>query len=134
MLEEGKNIDILKIESTRIDIPSIVLNPYTGILQFTGNSVLHETRLFYGPVLEWITQYASAPRSKTIIICKLGYLNSVSKKVFANVLNTFKQLKDPYSVEVNWYYAKDDFDSEELAEEFQQFIKMDHFNIIEFTP
>lgn len=127
-------MDILKIESTRIDTPSIVLNPHTGILQFTGNSVLHETRLFYVPVLEWITQYAKAPKDKTIIICKLGYLNSVSKKVFADILNTFKQLKEPYLVEVNWYYAKDDFDLEEMAEEFQQFMKMDNFKIIEFTP
>lgn len=127
-------MNILKIESTRIDIPSIVLDPRSGVLMFTGNSVLHETRLFYVPVLEWITQYAKAPQSKTTIICKLGYLNSVSKRVFAEILNTFKHLEQPYLVEVNWYYAKDDFDSEELAEEFQQFMKMDNFKTIEFTP
>lgn len=127
-------MDILKIESTRIDTPSIELDPHSGVLQFTGNSILHETRLFYVPVLDWITQYAKAPQSKTTIICKLGYLNSVSKKVFAEILNTFKQLREPFLVEVKWYYEKDDFDSEELAEEFQQFMKMDNFKTIEFTP
>ena len=127
-------MDILKIESTRINIPGIVLDPQSGILEFTGNSVLHDGYSFYKPVQDWVTQYTASPKSKTLIVCRLGVLNSVSQKVIYNILKTFKQMKAPYLVEVNWYYEMDDFDSEDQAEDFQQAIEMDNFKIIGYTP
>src|SRR5688572_31551773 len=72
-------MEILNLEGTA-DTPKIILDKGNGIFEISGRSLPEDSVEFYGPVLEWISNYAKAPNATTHFSFKLEYFNTSSSK------------------------------------------------------
>lgn len=122
-----KNIEIEGSPKT----PEINFNAETGVIEIKGRSIPENSIEFYKPMIDWLEEYASAPKSKTIVNIQLEYFNTSSSKC---ILDVFKKLevisKNGNEVQVNWYYEEDDEDMLEAGEDYQSIIRIP-FKMIE---
>lgn len=112
--------------------PSIEFNGENGRLLLKGRSIPENSIEFYKPLNDWLDQYASTPKSKTVVDVRLEYFNTSSSKC---ILDFFKKLEKvngagSTSVEVNWYFETDDEDMEEAGEDYKAIVGLP-FTIIE---
>ncbi|HON53308.1 MAG TPA: DUF1987 domain-containing protein [Bacteroidales bacterium] len=122
-----KNIEIEGSPKT----PEINFNAETGVIEIKGRSIPENSIEFYKPMIDWLEEYATAPKPKTIVNIQLEYFNTSSSKC---ILDVFKKLevisKNGNDVQVNWYYEEDDEDMLEAGEDYQSIIRIP-FKMIE---
>lgn len=118
-----------KIESTS-KTPKIDFNLDSGELLMSGISVPENAVAFYTPVLEWLVNYVTNPKNKTILSLKLSYLNTSSLQFLYDALKELDVISAPDSVVINWYYSEDDEDMKETGEDFKE-VTSSEFNFIE---
>ena len=101
-----------KVEiAPKIDTPSVLLDPDTGICNIEGKSYPEDIAAFYMHIIDWFEEYAEIGEKDLELNMKLGYFNSASQKVFTDI---FEKLIDAkVNVVINWYYPDDD---EEILE------------------
>lgn len=111
--------------------PSVTFNSSEGKLELKGRSIPENSVEFYKPLNDWIHNYGSSPREKTVVDIKLEYFNTSSSKC---ILDLFKKLEGingkGTEVSINWYFEEDDEDMEEAGEDYQAIISLP-FKIIE---
>lgn len=113
-------MDPLRIEATA-DTPSVILDPASGLFEFSGKSYPEDTREFYGSILAWIDLYVADPDPRTHFVFKLKYFNSSSYKPIFDILSKLATLpKKNKIVNVDWYYKNGDEDMKEAGEEFEE--------------
>ncbi|HRS19784.1 MAG TPA: DUF1987 domain-containing protein, partial [Bacteroidales bacterium] len=116
-----KNIEIEGSPKT----PEINFNAETGVIEIKGRSIPENSIEFYKPMIDWLEEYATAPKPKTIVNIQLEYFNTSSSKC---ILDVFKKLevisKNGNDVQVNWYYEEDDEDMLEAGEDYQSIIRI----------
>ncbi|WP_089678645.1 DUF1987 domain-containing protein [Catalinimonas alkaloidigena] len=113
-------MEIISLEGTE-DTPKIILDGKNGIYEISGRSLPEDSAEFYGPVLEWLDQYADAPNSATEFVFKLEYFNTASSKLILDILS---KLEDIDNASVVWYYDEDDEDMQEAGEEFSELVEV----------
>jgi hypothetical protein len=122
-----KNIEIEGSPKT----PEINFNAETGVIEIKGRSIPENSIEFYKPMIDWLEEYATAPKPKTVVNIQLEYFNTSSSKC---ILDVFKKLevisKNGNDVQVNWYYEEDDEDMLEAGEDYQSIIRIP-FKMIE---
>jgi len=106
--------------------PHINLNATTGVLELSGRSIPEISSEFYAPVLDWVMEYAKAPKSKTVIEIKFEYFNTSSSK---SILDFFKKVElihksGSSSVSVKWFVEKDDEAMEEAGQEYKSLVTL----------
>ncbi|OQX58735.1 MAG: hypothetical protein B5M52_04855 [Helicobacteraceae bacterium 4484_230] len=123
---------ILMIEATKYT-PMINLDPQKGVFEFKGKSYPENTFDFYSPVIDWIEKYFMSDRSApTRVNMDIIYFNSSSSKLFFDFFDILDEArKNGYSVEVNWYYDKENESSLEAGEDFKEDFEELTFNLIE---
>lgn len=113
-----------KIEKTE-DTPDIILDKENEVFMFTGKSFPENIDFFYGPVLEWISEYIINPNATTEIIFKMEYFNTASSKKLLEILVDLEQLLDKgKEVSVKWYYNEDDDDMRSAGRKFKQLTRL----------
>ena len=86
--------------------PSIILNKKDGIFQIEGNSTPENGKVFFEPVIDWLTEYAKAPNVETHFVFKLDYFNISSSKSFLFILYKLCEIqKSGKKVRVTWCYS-----------------------------
>lgn len=111
--------------------PSVSFDYSSGVLELKGRSIPENSVEFYKPLNEWIENYGTNPKEKTIVDIKLEYFNTSSSKCILDLFKKLESLKTKGAeVLVNWYYEEDDEDMEEAGEDYQAIIKLP-FNMIE---
>ncbi|HPM12905.1 MAG TPA: DUF1987 domain-containing protein [Bacteroidales bacterium] len=122
-----KNIEIEGSPKT----PEINFNAESGVIEIKGRSIPENSIEFYKPMIDWLEEYATAPKTKTTVNIQLEYFNTSSSKC---ILDVFKKLeiisKNGNEVQVNWYYEEDDEDMLEAGEDYQSIIRIP-FKMIE---
>jgi hypothetical protein len=113
-------MNILNLEGTE-DTPKIILDKEHGIFEISGRSLPEDSAEFYQPVLDWISEYADAPHSKTEFVFKLEYFNTASSKLILDVLSA---LEDIDGMTILWYFHEDDEDMEEAGQEFSELVEI----------
>ncbi len=114
----------LKIEKTE-DTPDIILDKENEIFMFSGKSFPENIDIFYGPVLEWISEYMHTPNQKTEIVFKMEYFNTASSKKLLEILVDLEQLLDKNrEVVVKWYYSEEDDDMRSAGRKFKQLTRL----------
>lgn len=105
--------------------PTVHFNSTTGLLELRGRSIPENSIEFYKPLIDWIDQYAHAPRPLTQLRVQLEYFNTSSSKC---ILDLFKRLEavrnSGNEVQVLWHYEADDEDMLEAGEDYQAIIKL----------
>lgn len=115
-------MDDLQIEGNR-QKPDLLFSAESGILTVSGQSLPENATLLYGPVLEWIEEYASNPPEKTVLSLKMKYYNTASSKMFFSII---KRLNNMYKVGadviIEWNYQDDDEDMLDAGEYFRDLV------------
>lgn len=103
--------------------PKVDFSAENGVLELSGRSIPENSIDFYSQLLNWIDNYASAPKGTTEMNMKLEYFNTSSSKC---ILDVFKKLenikKSGNEVVVNWFYEADDEDMLEAGEDYDAII------------
>lgn len=125
-------MELVNIEGTP-KTPTISLNSETGAIEIKGRSIPENSIEFYKPIVDWLDEYAKAPKEKTVVSIQLEYFNTSSSKC---ILDVFKKLenikKGKNDVVINWYYEEDDEDMLEAGEDYESIIKVP-FKMIEIV-
>lgn len=115
-------MDVIKINGTD-DTPKVILDAQNNIIELSGRSLPEDVATFYGPIIEWIGEYAKNPNPKTNVVFKLEYFNTASSKMILDILLKFEEIhNDGHEVVVSWYYQEDDEDMEEAADEYADIV------------
>jgi len=113
--------------------PDVNFDIENGALEIKGRSIPENSIEFYKPLVDWLEEYAQAPKSKTNVNVHLEYFNTSSSKC---ILDVFKKLeaihKNKYDVQINWYYEEDDEDMLEAGEDYESIIRVP-FKMIEIV-
>ena len=100
-----ESISIRETEAT----PSIDFNPTEGLLVIRGRSHPENSKIFYGPLIEWCENYIKNPPDKTTLRIQLEHFNTISSKSLLDVFRTLKPLQElGKDLLIDWYYESDD--------------------------
>ena len=130
----------LSIEPTR-STPEILLNPDENIFSIRGSSSPEDVRALYYPVIDWIRIFVDDVLGGEItpfsgdkplkFKTDLDYFNSSSAKFLYDIFMELKRLSEKdISVNVEWYYDKDDGDQKEAGMDIAALVEME-FTFIE---
>ncbi len=125
-------MEALIIEGTA-KTPNVSFNGDTGKLEIKGRSIPENSIEFYKPLVDWLEEYAHAPKDKTVVDVHLEYFNTSSSKC---ILDVFKKLeaihKNKYEILIIWHYEEDDEDMLEAGEDYESIIRVP-FKMIEIV-
>ena len=115
-----KNLELAQEAKT----PAVNLNAETGVIEFRGRSIPEHVLEFYQPLIDWIREYAAAPKEKTIINIELEYFNTSSAKYLLEFLVVAADMHKAGNsdLEMNWYYEEGDEDIGEHGEMYEELL------------
>jgi len=115
----------LMIEPT-LNSPRIVLDPATGVFEFSGESRPENVRNFYLPVIEWLESFASGQPGESTFVFHFEYFNSTSAKYILDIFKILKTVSDKTgNLKVKWHYEEDDEDMYEVGMEMSRMSGLD---------
>jgi hypothetical protein len=125
-------MEILKIESTKYT-PEIYFDAEKNILSIRGESYPENTADFYAPVFSWLKKYLKQAGNETITVhIELTYFNSSSSKILLDFFDMFEEATgDGRQIMINWVYEKEDEETHQYGEEFQEDFDSLTFNCIQ---
>lgn len=129
-----------KIAMEKIDIaatartPHLSFDPATGIFVLEGESYPEDTKKFYDTPLSNVYAFLETDVSQLAVFSfKLKYFNSSSAKVLMDLFVAVEesaQRGNPFKIE--WHYAADDDNMQELGEEFAEELDKAEFAMVAF--
>lgn len=123
-------LEPLVIESNQ-NRPGVKFNAESGMLNFTGRSIMENTIVFFEPIIKWLDDYCENPASKTELHLAMDYFNTSTSKFILSIFEKLEDLFDlGHDVEVFWYF--NDEDMEDLGEDYKHLVGMP-FRIIDHT-
>jgi len=125
-------MDAIKIKGTE-DTPNVILDATENNMEISGRSLPEDVSSFYGPILNWLSEYSKNPNQKTIFNFRLVYFNTASSKLILDILMKLEELnKKGNNVMVRWYYPEDDEDMQEAGNEYADIVEVP-FEQISYT-
>ena len=114
--------------------PLLSFDPATGQFLLDGESYPEDTKKFYDAPLSHVYSFLeeSVP-SKAVFSFKLKYFNSSSAKVLMDLFLAIEESAsrgNPFKIE--WHYASDDDNMQELGEEFAEELDKAEFEMVAF--
>lgn len=104
--------------------PDVRFEP-TGKLYFGGRAIPENALEFFNPLQTWLSDYSKKPNAKTEFEVRLQYINTSASKCLLQLFRAMEEVKTAGSdVKINWIYAQDDVDMEELGEDFKQVVSV----------
>jgi len=117
-------MEAIKIKGTE-DTPTVNLDATEKVMEISGRSLPEDVSSFYGPILNWLAEYAKAPNPKTVFNFKLVYFNTASSKLILDILMRLEELHNAgHEVLVKWYYPEDDEDMQEAGNEYADIVEI----------
>jgi hypothetical protein len=123
-------MDKWMIEATK-STPSVIFDPEQMKLIISGDSYPEHAFKFYEPLLDWADSYLGDEGNEGIAVeLTLPYINTSSTKCFIMLLEKFEEAyRGGRSVQIRWYYNRDNDSELECAEEFKEDLSLP-FHII----
>jgi len=116
-------METLLIEPTDSS-PKVVLDKETPLFEISGISRPENVSGFFGPVVEWLKEYAKDPLPETKFDFRFEYFNTSSIKSILVILGELKDIEEAgSSIKVLWYYNEEDesmLEAGELLEELSE--------------
>ncbi|MCX8112535.1 MAG: DUF1987 domain-containing protein [Bacteroidia bacterium] len=108
--------------------PEIRFDPAARHFFIGGNSYPENSLKFYGPVLQWVQNWASkhTPSSDTLTVeVKLEYFNTSTAKVLLDLFRLFESLHEKgQPVQIRWIYLKEDSEMEDAGLDYQAAVRV----------
>ncbi len=110
--------------------PGVSLEKQNGTIKIWGRSIPEDSVGFYGPVFEWLDEYASDPSNDTVAEFRMEYFNTSSSKCLLDIFRKLESMQRSgrTKVQVKWFYEEDDEDMMEAGEDYQTIVELP-FNI-----
>jgi len=122
--------DKLNIEATS-RTPAVSFDFANNHLKISGESYPEDVTEFYGPVFKALDQYlGKLGRGSCRFDFELIYLNSSSAKAIMMLMDKLElAAKNGASIEICWFYDKEDDTMQELGEEFGEDLETATFRL-----
>lgn len=112
---EKMNLEQYHISATDTT-PEVLLTP-GGTIKIKGRAISEDISKVPKNIMEWIDTYVTDPAERTEVIIALEFLNSFNTIIITSYLKkTARVLSTGKSLDIKWYYEKDDEDILERAE------------------
>jgi hypothetical protein len=117
-------MDKLVIEATKSS-PRVEGDTAGHKLTINGQSYPENAFKFYEPVLDWAEGFLQEAAAPVIVELMLPYINTSSTKCLLMLLEKFDAAYESgKTVEVRWYYNRDNESELECAEEFKEDLRL----------
>lgn len=104
---------------------SIAMQYQQGKIQFEGRFMPENSKDYFVPIMEWVSNYMTDPQQKTELIFKLDYFNTSFSKKLLDLLLEFENLyKKGADVEVIWYCKEIDEDLHEAGKGYKELVDL----------
>ncbi len=91
-----------------------------GTCELEGDSYMEKTYEFYKPLFNWLEEYFENIKKPLIFNIKLNYYNTSSSKALLQIFKIlYKYQNQGNTIEINWYYARNDIDTAEEVEDYE---------------
>lgn len=108
----------------------VTLDHTIGKIEFVGMSIPEDSYAFFTPILRWIDEYIDNTFEQTLIVFNIDYCNTSSSMFISEILRRLRRIfKEQKDIRIEWYYATDDEDMQELGDNFKRISQMP-FDII----
>ena len=106
--------------------PEVLFDTKIASLQLEGCSIHENAEGFFRPLLDHVEQYISQPAPQTAVKISLTYFNSSSSKYLLDLLKLLDEihLSGKGTVQMEWYYDKEDLDMEEAGRDYMSLLEM----------
>ncbi len=89
--------------------PTIKWDPYKGILEINGSSIMENAINFYKPLMDFLENYISDPKAETTVNIQFDYFDIDSSKCILAVFKKLESIKKfGGKVLINWFYKDED--------------------------
>lgn len=124
------NIDIQATART----PRVSFDCEQGLFRLEGESYPEDTKKFYDEPLSHVYDFLQGKHSQPCkFVFRLKYFNSSSAKVLMDLFMAIEEAAQAGSdMTVEWHYAEDDDNMQELGEEFSEELTEAKFALITF--
>jgi hypothetical protein len=114
--------------------PQMSFDPATGIFVLSGESYPEDTKKFYDAPLANVYSYLETDfESHAVFSFKLKYFNSSSAKVLMDLFIAIEEAASRGNhLKIEWHYAADDDNMQELGEEFAEELEKAEFAMVAF--
>jgi hypothetical protein len=110
-----------------LNSPKVILDPSKKRYEISGKSFPENSKTFYQPVFDWITEAATTLTDEKIhLSLTFEYISSSSVITLKQLLSKIKALSEKgLSLQILWYYDSNDQDIKEIGEEYQKLVDID---------
>ena len=124
-------MEMIQIEATD-RTPKVLCDFDKNHFSITGESYPGNISEFFGPIIHPINEHLTGLKDTEITFdFSFIYFNSSSAKVIMQLFESLEQAaENGNTVVVNWYYAEDDDNMQEMGEEFSEDLEKATFNLI----
>ncbi|MFC2138787.1 DUF1987 domain-containing protein [Bacteroidota bacterium] len=115
-------MEVIKIMGTD-DTPNVIFDADNEIFEISGRSLPEDVTAFYEPILNWLDEYASNAKDKSVFNFKLVYFNTASSKMILDILMKLEEIYESgKEILIKWFYPEDDEDMQEAGEEYADIV------------
>ena len=114
-------MDSLIIKPTE-STPDINFDFVTGIMEISGRSLPEDAKIFYAPIINWLTIFKQTSHTSAVVLMKLDYFNTASSKIILDIFQHIEEVSN--EKKIVWHYNSDDDDMLEAGEEFEKMINV----------
>ena len=95
-----------------------------------GKSIPDDADSFYGPILDWLSEYCMYPNERTEITIYLDFFNITSSKRLLFIFYKLAEInQNERQILINWVYNKDDYEMYEVGQDYSIMVQIP-FNFI----
>jgi len=111
-------MDSLHIDASD-SAPLINFDPAIPIYQIVGNSFPEDTKAFYEPIVEWLTNHKPKKGEMVLMHINLDYISSNSLIAIHQILKALKDMQEEHGavVGIKWSYKTGDEETERVGAE-----------------
>ncbi len=97
-----------------------------GIIQFEGRFMPENSKDYFAPIMQWVSNYIANPKEKTELIFRLDYFNTSFSKKLLDLMLEFEELHAKgKKVEVHWYCKDADADLLEAGKGYKELVELE---------
>jgi len=112
----------LEIEQTRFS-PYVLMDSNEQKYVIRGRSIPNNAKMFFEPIVDWLTEYKDQVTNDFTIELHLEYFNTSTHKYLDDILRVIGSFH--VATKVIWKYVEDDDDLLEIGERLQDYCKID---------
>jgi hypothetical protein len=109
-----------------LNSPKVLFDPSKKRYEISGKSFPENSKTFYEPVFEWISELTVADADKMQLSLMFDYISSSSVITIKQLLARVKIICDKGAdIQVMWHYDAADPDIRDIGEEYKKLVGID---------